>query len=378
MNRGQGIKIGRIFGIPIFVHPSWILIFLIIAPSLAAQFSKDHPNWSAEQYWAIGIVTSLLFFASVIFHEVGHALVAIRYKLPVSSITLFIFGGLSRITREPERPIQEFNIAIAGPLSSFVLAGAFWGLGRVLHANEMVVALATWLAYTNLVLGVFNLAPGFPLDGGRVLRAAAWAFTGNYLRATRIASRTGKLLAYAMILGGAVVATRVDLISGIWLALIGWFLLTSAQESYAQVAIREALAGLHAADVMSLDMVSIPRDISLEEYGHEVLRTGRRCHLVATDGQLRGLMTVHALNKVPRSEWNMTSVQGAMLPLDKVRWAAPEEPVLSVLDRMQSEDINQMPVLKDDPTPHVVGMVNRDSILRVIQARAEIGRLPAQ
>ncbi len=164
---------------------------------------------------------------------------------------------------------------------------------------------------------------------------------------------------------------------GIWLAFIGWFLLSAAQESYAQIAIRQALAGLRAEDVMSLDMPSVQRDISLEDYGHEVLRTGRRVHLVVTNGTLNGLMSVHALAKVPRDEWNSTSVQAVLLPVDKMRWAAPDEPVLRILDRMQAEDVNQMPVLQREPSPQVVGMISRETILRVIQTRAEIGTIHA-
>jgi predicted transcriptional regulator len=243
----------------------------------------------------------------------------------------------------------------------------------------MIAKAAAWLAGINGLLGLFNLAPGFPLDGGRILRAAVWAITGSYSRATRIASQGGKIIAYAMIFWGAYNALYLkNYTGGIWIAFIGWFLLTAAQESYAQLAVREALAGLRAADIMSLDLPTVPRDISLEEYGHLVLRTGRRCHLVASDGKLSGLMTTHALNHIPREEWHITSIQAAMLPLDKVRWAAPEEPVLAVLDRMQSEDINQMPVLQQEPDPHVVGIVSRDSILRVIQTRTEIGKMPAQ
>jgi Zn-dependent protease len=378
MPRGSGLKIGRILGIPIFLHASWFIIFLLMTPSLASQFGGEHPDWSSTQYWAVGLVTSLLFFASVVLHELGHSSVALHYKIPVVSITLFVFGGLARIGKEPERPLQEFNIAIAGPIVSFALAGAFWGIGRVGARYELLYALAMWLAWANFSLGAFNLAPGFPLDGGRILRAAAWAVTGNFVRATRIASRSGKVLAYAMILSGAYIAYTSNLVAGIWIAFIGWFLLTAAQESYAQVALREALDGLRASDVMSLDLSSVARDISLEEYSHEVLRTGRRCHLVATGGQLHGMMTVHALNQIPRNEWHSTSVQAAMLPLDRVRWAMPEEPVLHLLDRMQTEDVNQMPVLQAEPQPHVVGMVSRDSILRVIQARAEIGKLPGQ
>lgn len=377
MNRSPGFKIGRILGIPIFLHPSWFIILVIVAPSLATQFAKDHPNWTAPQYWTIGILTSLLFFASVIIHELGHSVIAMRYKFPVVSITLFVFGGLARISRDPDKPLQEFNIAIAGPVTSFLLAGIFFSMTRIAPGNQMLAAVGIWLGWINVILGVFNLAPGFPMDGGRVLRAAAWAITGDYFRATRIASRCGQAVAFAMILGGAWFFYKEDYGNGAWFVLIGWFLLTAAKDSSSQVAIREALSGLLAADVMSRDLSSIARDISLEEYGHEVLRTGRRCHLVADGENLRGLMTVNALNLVPRDEWNMTSVQAAMLPLDRVRWAAPEEPVLHVLDRMQTEDINQMPVLQAEPTPHVVGMVSRDSILRVIQARAEIGKIHA-
>jgi Zn-dependent protease/predicted transcriptional regulator len=379
MARASGLKIGRVFGIPIYLHPTWFIFFVLIAYLLAGQFAGPPPNSASPKSWAVAIIASLLLFASVILHELGHSVIALRYKIPVVSITLYFFGGLARIAKEPEKPSQEFNIAIAGPVVSMALAGAFWGLSLVLAPYQLVAKSAAWLAGINAVLGLFNLAPGFPLDGGRILRAAVWAITGSYARATRVASRGGKVVAYAMILWGAYNALYLHNIQGgIWIAFIGWFLLTAAQESYAQVAIREALAGLRAADIMSLDLPTVPRDISLEEYGHMVLRTGRRCHLVSSDGQLSGLMTTHALNNISRDEWHNTSVQAAMLPLDKVRWAAPEEPVLTVLDRMQSEDINQMPVLQSDPDPHVVGIVSRDSILRVIQARTEIGNMPPQ
>jgi len=377
MNRKPGLKIGSVFGIPIFLHLSWFFIFALVAPALALNFGKDHPDWASQENWAVGIAASLLFFASVVIHELGHSLVARLYKLPVANITLFVFGGISSISREPEKPSEEFTVAAAGPLTSFLLAAGFWAIMRAAGSHPLIAAPARLLAEANLILAAFNLAPGFPMDGGRLLRAGAWAVTHDYARATRIAANSGKVVAYALILAGAWVAYYHDLLNGLWFALIGWFLLTAARDSSAQVAIREALTGLRALDVMSRDLCSVSRDISLEEYGHEVLRTGRRCHLVADGETLRGLMTVNALNHVPRDEWNMTSVQAAMLPLDRVRWAAPEEPVLHVLDRMQKEDINQMPVLQPEPSPHVVGMVSRESILRVIQARAEIGKIHA-
>ncbi len=370
MARAAGMKIGRVFGIPIYVHPSWFIIFALITFSLATQFAQQHPHWTQAQHWTLGIFTSLLFFCSVLFHELSHSVVAQAYKIPVVSITLFVFGGVAAISREPARARQEFNIAIAGPLSSYLLAAGFWLLTRIFPASEMLGALAGWLAQINFGLATFNLLPGFPLDGGRILRGIVWAVTGDYARATRFASTGGKLLAYVMIVTGLWQSLTGQFTGGIWLAFIGWFLLNAAQESYAQLAARGALQGLHASDVMSQELPTVRRDISLEDYGHEVLRTGRRCHLVMADGELVGLMTVHAMKHVPREEWAVTSVQAAMLPRDQIHWAKPEEPVQALLERMRSEDVNQMPVVTNG---HVVGIVTRDSILRVIQARTEVG-----
>jgi Zn-dependent protease len=372
MVRGSGMRIGRILGIPIYLHPSWFIIFALITFSLATQFASQHPHWTKAQHWSVGILTSLLFFGSVVFHELAHSVVAQHYRIPVVSITLFVFGGLARIGREPESARQEFNIAVAGPFSSYLLAVGFWLLTRVFPSGEMLGALAIWLAQINLALATFNLVPGFPLDGGRILRALVWGVTGDYTRATRFASRGGQLLAYLMIVFGVWQSLTGSFVSGLWLAFIGWFLLTAAQESYAQVAIRAALQGLRAGDIMSQELPTISRAISLEDYGHEILRTGRRCHLVVADGELQGLMTVHALNSVPREDWATTSVQAAMLPREKIHWAARDEPVLGLLERMQSEDVNQIPVVENG---HVVGIVTRESILRVIQTRVELGRL---
>jgi CBS domain-containing protein len=239
----------------------------------------------------------------------------------------------------------------------------------------MTGALATWLWETNAALALFNLLPGFPLDGGRIFRAVVWGITKDFSRATKIAGASGKLVAYAIIVFGAWYAFRGQWTSGLWLAFIGWFLLNAAQESMAQVAIRETLSGLHAADVMSHEVPTVARDISLEEYGQEVARTGRRCHLVITDDRLVGMMNVPTLNAVPREEWGHTSVQAAMIPRDKILWATAEEPLLGLLERLLAADINQMPVVSgaDGDAAHIIGMITRDSILRVMQARAEVG-----
>lgn len=371
----SGFRIGRIFDIPIYLHASWFIIFALITLSLRTQFTSQHPGWTPAQHWTLGIVTSVLFFASVIFHELSHSVVAMHYRIPVQSITLFVFGGLARIGREPDSAKQEFNIAIAGPLSSFFLAGCFWIVAHSARGIDMVSATSGWLWQINLALAVFNLVPGFPLDGGRILRGIAWGITGNFTRATAIASGAGKFFAYLMIFVGIWQALNGNWVGGLWLAFIGWFLLSASQESYAQVAIRTTLGGVKAADIMSHDVPTVPRDMSLEEYVHEVLRTGRRCHIVTGAGSPVGLVTLHATRSVPREDWPATSIQAVMLPLARIHWASPEEPVLGILERMQNEDLNQMPVISDG---QIVGMIARDAILRLLQTRLQFGRLAEQ
>ncbi len=374
----SGLLIGRVFGIPIYLDLSWFFLFMLLTITLRGQFADEHTDWGSGQQWSVALATSALFFASVIFHELAHSMVARRYKIPVVSITLFVFGGLARIGREPSKAIQEFNIAIAGPIASLLLAAAFYGVTRVSPGPAAVSAVAHYLADTNLVLALFNLLPGFPLDGGRIFRAIVWAMTKDFARATRVAAGSGKLIAYAMISFGAWYAlTQQQWHYAIWL-VIGWFMLNAAQQSVAQIEIKETLTGLRAADVMSQEVPTIARDISLEDYGHEALRTGRRCHLVVTDDRLVGMMNVHTLNAVPRQDWNVTSVQAVMIPRDKILLASPEEPLLGLLERLLAADVNQMPVV--DGTAggaHIIGMVTRDSILRVMRTRAEVGPLVA-
>jgi Zn-dependent protease/CBS domain-containing protein len=372
MFSGPGWKIGRVMGIPIYVSWTWFFIFALITATLATQFSAEQPVWTPTQHWAVGVITSLLFFGSVLFHELGHSVAALRYKMRVVSITLFIFGGMARIAKEAERPMQEFNIAMAGPLASFVLAGLFYAFTLPFQPNSMIAVICLYMAQINGLLGGLNLVPGMPLDGGRILRAIAWAATKDPHRAMRMASRSGQFLAYLLILAGIVVALQSGYwLDGLWWVFIGWFLLSAAQHSYAQVELRRMLDGLHAADVMSEELQTIDRTLSLEEFLHEVLRTGRRCHLVLGNNELVGLITLHNVRHFPREEWANTSIQAAMLPRDRIEWAQADEPAIGILERMQSNDINQMPVLRDG---QVVGMVSRDAMLRVIQTRMQLER----
>jgi Zn-dependent protease/predicted transcriptional regulator len=379
MPQRPGMRIGKILGIPIFLHSTWVIIFAAITYSLSIQFELQNPGWAPAQQWSIAVFTSVLFFASLLFHELAHSVVAQHYKIRVLSITLFIFGGVASIERDPTKAIQEFNIAIAGPLASGVLALVFLGLTKVFPMNALVHTSALWLGDMNGLLAVFNLLPGFPLDGGRIFRAMVWGATKNFSRATRVAGTTGRLIAYAMILlgGFGVFKGGPYIVYGLWTVFVGFFLLNAAQESVAQLAIRETLSGLRAVDVMSNEVPTVGRAISLEDYGAEVLRTGRRCHLVITDDRLVGMMNVHTLNSVPRDEWAHNSVQAVMIPRERILWATPDEPLLGLLERLLSADINQMPIVSgsDDGAAQIIGMVSRDSILRVMQTRSELGPL---
>ncbi|HXC31315.1 MAG TPA: site-2 protease family protein, partial [Verrucomicrobiae bacterium] len=281
----DGIQIGRIYGIPIFLHTSWFIIFVLIAGSFYEEYQALQLNIPPARLVGLGVITSLLFCASLVFHELSHSVIAKHYKIPVVSITLFVFGGVSQIGREPGRALEEFNIAVAGPLSNFLLAGGFWLILRHAGSNEILSTLASSLAWINFSVAALNLIPGFPLDGGHIFRAAIWAFNKDFSRSTRIAARTGQVVAYGMIALGisAAVGNFAPLggaVGGLWLAFIGWFLLTAARQSQAQVEARGALEGLRVADIMTPELHTVGREISLEDYAREMVRTGRRAHLV--------------------------------------------------------------------------------------------------
>jgi len=375
----RGLQIGRIFGIPILLDPSWLIIFGVLTYILSSGFAQRFPQWTQTQHWMVGSIASLLFFGSVLFHELSHSVVARHYKIRVMSITLFIFGGVARIGRDPSKAIQEFNIAIAGPIASLILAALFFGITLLFAADQQIRALAEYLSGANFVLGLFNLAPGFPLDGGRIFRSIVWGVTKDFAKATRAANIGGKLIAYGFIgFGTWKVFHDHDMAWGVWPVLIGFYLLGAVQDNATQLAFRENLRGLSAADVMSQEVPIVSGGISLEDYSAEVQRTGRRFHLVVTDDRLVGMINVHALHQVPRDEWAHNSVQAVMIPRDRILWASQDEPLLRLLERLIAADINQMPVVSGTPGDgaHVIGMVSRDAILRVMQARSEI-RPPA-
>ena len=372
----QSFRLARFRDIEIGIHYSWFVIFLLITLSLARLFADDYPYWTPEAVYGTALVAAVLFFGSIVPHELAHSLVALAKGIPVRSITLFVFGGLARVSREPDRPRTEFQIAIVGPLMSLAIAWlwAFVAHAEALERFEHLQALADWLAHVNLALALFNLLPGFPLDGGRVLRAAAWWLTGSLARATKVAAAVGQFFGLALIVLGIGIAFAAEWFSGLWLALIGWFLHQAARESVVQVSLRSLLGGLLAKDIMAADFPTVPADLSVERFVDDhILRTGQRSFLVTAGAERVGLITLHQVKAVPREEWPRTSVRAAMTPMTRLRVVGPETPALDVLEVLDRADVNQVPVARQG---HVLGLVTRDRIIRMLLTQMELGQTP--
>lgn len=365
-------RIGRIAGIDIYIDSSWILIFVLFTWSLAGNFfPRSYPGWAPSLYWFVGAVTSLFVFASVLVHELAHSLVAQRQGEKVSRITLFILGGVAQITEEPKEPLQEFAMAFVGPLTSFGLAGVFFLASFIISPLGRPFQAATfYLAVINAGLGVFNLLPGFPLDGGRVLRSILWKATGSQKKATRIASAIGQGFAFLFIFYGILRILRGD-IGGLWPILIGWFLHSAAVRSYEQVMVRTALQGLTAADLMTRDFATVPEGLPVQTLVDDyILKRKERVFLVTGDGGLRGIICLEDVKATPRERWPKTSVGEIMTPRDKLIAVAPDADGNRVLASLASRNVHQVPVLEGD---HVAGIICRNDVLRVLQLRSDLG-----
>jgi Zn-dependent protease/predicted transcriptional regulator len=372
------IKLGRISGIQIGLHYSWFLIALLVALSLVGQFSATNPQWGTNVIWAVSILTAILFFAAIVVHELSHAVIARARGLPVKSITLFALGGVAQIEKDASDPKTEFWTGIVGPITSAVIGLLCLALATALGWNPSVarqtplLAMLVWLGIINIALAVFNMIPGFPLDGGRVLRAIVWWITGDGDRATRIAARTGQVIAFAFIIYGLVLFFRGAGFGGLWLTFIGWFLLDAARSSYLQVETLERLRGVRVRDVMARTWPVIESSVNLQRFVDDyLLQSGRRCFVVQENDTAVGLITPHEVKEVDRNRWQQTSVREAMLPLDRLHSVQPATPVTEALDRMGREDINQLFVLSNR---HLDGIVSRGDVLRLLQTRAELGQ----
>jgi Zn-dependent protease len=366
------IKLGRIKNIPIGLHWSLLLVFGLLTWSLArGYFPEEYPSLPASAHWFLAVLTSLFFFGSVLLHELGHALVALRNHIPVRQITLFIFGGVAQLEQETRSPGAEFRIAIAGPLVSLGLAGLFGGLYLLDQHIPYLAAPSYWLARINLLLALFNLIPGFPLDGGRVLRAIIWHFTGSMHRATQAASVTGQLVAFGFVGWGIYTIFTGSFFNGLWLAFIGWFLQNAAAASFAQANIQEALRGIKVSQVMNRDYPTVPSILSLNQVVEEkVLAGGQRTFFVSDNGHPRGLLTLRDVTAVPQPKWRLTTVEQVMVPLKRLTHVPPTMELLTALQVMDKADVAQMPVVEND---EVVGLLSRDQVLHYIRTRAELG-----
>jgi Zn-dependent protease len=371
-------RIGNIAGIDIDIHVSWIIILVLLTVSLATGwFPQLYPGWSTATYWLIAFLSSLLLFVSVLLHELAHSLVARRRGLPVKSITLFIFGGVSNIEREPQSPGVEFQIAFVGPLTSLVIGAICFLLQVPLRgSNSPLEGILFYLAVTNILLGVFNLIPGFPLDGGRVLRSIVWRLTGNLRQATRVATLTGQVIAYLFILLGIWIFFVGDILDGIWLGFIGWFLLSAAQSANAQGMLTSVLRGVTVGEVMNPKPATVPADISLQQLVDAYfLPGGLRYALVMQTDRLLGLITLGDIRHIPREQWGQVPVSTAMIPLSRLHVVTPQQSLSDVLPLMAGRDVNQLPVVENGA---LVGILSRDAIVHYLEVRRSLGVENAQ
>jgi Zn-dependent protease len=366
-------RIGSLFGIDIRIDSSWIIIFTFVTWVLASSyFPNRFGGWPQWQYWVIGVVTSLLFFASVLGHEITHSLVAMGQGEEVRSITLFILGGVAELKGEPESPSKEFSMALVGPLSSMIISLFFWAISLLVRDfSQPLWALTRYLALINLIIGIFNLIPGFPMDGGRVLRAIIWKITGNLRNSTRIASVTGQTIAFLFIVFGIFLIFSKALFNGVWMVFIGWFIHSAAARGYKQVVMKDMLKDIRAKDLMNREFEAVSPDLPLQELIEEhILKKRQRAFLVFDQGQLDGIICLDDVKAVPKEKWTTTRVGEIMTPKEKLETALPEDDGTSVLGKLTGKNVNQVPVVKGGK---VEGILCRSDVLQFLQLRAELG-----
>jgi Zn-dependent protease len=370
-----GWRVGRLAGIEIAIHPSWLVIAFLVTYSLAeGRLPSQFPGWGTGLYWAIGAGTALLFFASVLAHELSHAIVARRLGMQVNGITLFIFGGATELAGDAPRARDEALVGIAGPLSSLLIGGGMLALNAVIDQPQ-ATAILGWLGIINIMLGIFNLIPAFPLDGGRVFRAIVWRVNGDRLGATRVAATVGRVFAYLMVGGGIVWSLQTgDIFGGLWLALIGWFLSTAAESTAAQAGIERALAGVRVRDVMDAHPPSVSPNESVAELVQErMLRGEDRSFLVRhPDGGLAGVVTLGDVRRTPREQWDGARVTDIMTRWSDLATVGPDDAVSDALKLLAEREVSQLPVVMEEGR-EPVGLLTRHGILRLIETRMKLG-----
>jgi Zn-dependent protease/predicted transcriptional regulator len=389
----SGFKVGKLFGINIFIDWSWLLIFLLVTWNLAgAVFPNLHPEWSLTTNIVLGVVASLLFFMSILLHELAHSLVARARELPVRRITLFFFGGVSNIEREPPSPSSEFLIAVVGPITSLLLGAGFIWLGgmsvpnmgetvenpmQVLAGLGPLATMLLWLGPINILIGLFNLLPAFPLDGGRILRSIMWSMMDNFRRATRWATAIGQgfgwlmiLAGLAMVFGATLPVLGTGILNGIWFAFIGWFLINAASQSYRQVVIEDMLEGVPITRLIREPAPAIPPEmpISTLVYDH-VMQGEERAYPVMDGDHLLGMVYVENIRDVDRSNWDSTTAKDIMVPQGELEVVSPREDAMDAFQKLIKQEKRQIPVVQNG---ELVGMLRRTDFLRWLQVHSEM------
>jgi Zn-dependent protease/CBS domain-containing protein len=363
-------RLARIAGIDIVFDASWLIILVLIGITLAEYFGQLNPAWSRAVVLAAAAITTVAFFASVVLHELAHSLVARAHGLPVHTITLFVFGGVSELSREPDDAGSEFRIAIAGPLASLVIGGVCVGLGRLGSSHQPLFAVLDWLGYINLLLAIFNLIPGFPLDGGRVLRAILWSANKNFVKSTRWATNVGKACALGFILIGVLEFFNGAALSGLWLAFVGWFLLSAAEQSWRQTEIQSALGHYTVGDLETPFFARVAPELNLEAFiGELAAQNNFRASLVMDqEDRLVGIITPADLSRVPRERWGTTLVRDAMVPRERMATVAPGEGLSAALRKMVESNVGQLPVVSNGS---VRGVIRRDRIIELLHGQLQ-------
>lgn len=368
-------KLGKIAGFEVNIDWSWIVIFLLVVISLGDYyFPASYPRLPTAAYRGMGVIAAVLFFMSLLAHELMHSVVARRYGIEIKGITLYIFGGMSQTGSEPKTPTVEFNMAIIGPFTSLVLAAIFYGIAFIGNAGHWpipIIGIATYLGLVNLLLGIFNLAPGFPLDGGRMFRSLLWAATNNLEKATRYASYAGQIFGYFLIITGVyTVLFAGSAISGLWLIFIGWYLTGIARSSYEQVVLREALSGVEVERVMTTDVPTVAAEVTVDDFvDHYLLHHEYSCYPVVWDDKVQGVVGIDEVRSVPRDQWSVVTVGQIAHPVGSENVIRKEDDAWDALLKLAVHNTRRLLVM-DNGT--LDGTVSQESILRLVRTKLQL------
>ena len=370
--KDKHVPMGKFLGIPIDLDYSWFLVLILLTWLLAASyFPMQFKKWDTIAYWLVSFFTSFFFFLSIVIHELGHSIIARKYKLKVKRITLFIFGGVAEISKEPPKSLAEFWIAIAGPITSFILAMIFYLLEKVFAANEYLFASFHYLALINFILAVFNLIPGFPLDGGRVLRAIVWAITKNYKKATTIAANAGRFFGFTFIMLGVFQIFQNNVFNGLWIAFIGWFLESAAIAQIQRQALNELLFGHEVNEALSHDYGIVYPDSSVKEIiDNHFIGANRRCLIVKDDNVMVGFLTPGQINSISLSDRQNKTVRDVMRPFKDIVKMNSNAPLLDALKSFDQNDITEIPIIENGDC---VGILSRSSIAQFMIELHKLG-----